>query len=776
MIENTASFGRWIRRRRRMLDMTQAELADRVACAVITIRKIESDERRPSRLMAERLADALAIDPASRDRFIGAARALLSPTRLQWPVPDASFGESAVPVPLTSFVGRERELDDLTELCHFSGGESRLITVTGPPGVGKTRLAQELAVRAERKFDVPAVYVELASATTADELPGRIAAAVAIPSGLGADRFSLAVGALLRGPTLLVLDNFEHLLDAGPSVTDLLRRCPQLTCLATSQARLDLYGEQEYPLMPLAVAPEGVALTATGLDEWPALDLFVQRAGRAAIDSPSDLAHVSEICRVLDGLPLAIELAAGRVRHERVDEIADRLATDVGSLRTTTRDREPRQRSVMAAVEWSHGLLSEAARRALRAAAVFEGWFDRAALGPVAQLDPREARDAHDELVDRSLLRSDPPGRRSSLLAVVRAFALEQLESTGEADAARGRHAQHFTTYAENVFSRVEAWSNTRYLEEIELEIENITAAIRWAFGPAGNPALGRRMTLAIGAYLTQRNRFRDGEAWSTTALETADGASERIGLAFLLAECAFTSGDLAKVEDLLGEAAGWARDAGDTRWLPLILHDQGMLAIVRGDLAVASDRFDEAEKLATLAGTSEALALSHMRMGRVALLQGRLDEARERVDAALDLARTAEDAWGEATALSMAGEIGLAAGEHGAALVAHADAARVYRDAGLDWWMVCNIECMANVLVALGDIHAGALTYGLADQWLDDLGMLAHPFFAPARAKYEGIARAALGEEFDLLMAEGRLLPQSLDAVQDVVGGSRSC
>lgn len=296
-------FGAWVRRRRRARDLTQQQLGDLVGCATITVRKIETGERRPSRAMAERLADVLGVDVDERARFVAAARSWSAPRGLD-PLGDPA-GPAPLPASLTDLVGRDREMSDLARLLAITGGPARLVTVTGPPGVGKTRLAIEVARQAGREHDVSPAFVSLAAETDPAEILDQLAnvySVAAIPGRLRRD----AVGQRLRRqPELAILDNLEQLAGAGAVIVELLENCPDLTCVCTSRTRLDVYGEYEFVVEPLAVDEDDSA--------GPAVTLFVERCravGRRA-SVAADRKGVAEICRRLDGLPLAIDWPSG---------------------------------------------------------------------------------------------------------------------------------------------------------------------------------------------------------------------------------------------------------------------------------------------------------------------------------------------------------------------------------------------------------------------------------------------------------------------------------
>jgi transcriptional regulator with XRE-family HTH domain len=294
------SFGEWLRLFRQSLHVQRTELAARVGCAVVTLRKIEADERRPSRQIAARLAGELGIPPQERETFIRVARAELPASRLP-AIPSAAATPSNLPSPTTSLIGRERDIEDVAGM--LGRPDVRLLTLTGAPGVGKTRLALGAAGRVASRFADGVFFVPLAGLRDAAQVLAAVAQALGLgPSGRQPLPERLATYLRAR-EVLLVLDNFEHVLAAAPELTGLLVAAPRVTLLVTSRAALRLSGEQRFVVPPLPAAP--------------AVDLFIQRAHvaepRLSLSEPN-LRAVEEICRRVDGLPLAIELLAGLAR------------------------------------------------------------------------------------------------------------------------------------------------------------------------------------------------------------------------------------------------------------------------------------------------------------------------------------------------------------------------------------------------------------------------------------------------------------------------------
>jgi predicted ATPase/transcriptional regulator with XRE-family HTH domain len=753
-----------VRRRRRSLDLTQADLAQRVACAEITIRKIESDERRPSRRMAERLADALEVEPERQERFLASARALLWPARLGPAATDdapALPGAEPLPAPLTPLIGRGPDLDAVLDLVACGGGPARLVTLTGPPGVGKTRFGLEVLARVQSKFDAPGVFVDLATETDPDALPTRIALALNVPAGSG-DRVAVARGLLRQQPVVLLLDNLEQLTPgAERHVAELLGACPPLTCLATSRVRLDVYGEWEYALAPLAVPPDDV----TDPDEllaWPAVELFVSRVRAAGRPNGLDggLAAAADVCRVLDGLPLALELAALRTRHTPVAELALELRADTTALGAEGH-RSTGHRTIDESLRWTFDALDGDARAILGAAAVFRAPPDLAALAAVSGLDPAAAAAAAARLVDHALLRRLPgTPTRHGLLAVVRDQARARL-APPDVDA---RHAIHVAGLVAAVAERGPGFVlSERVLAVLDAVVDDITAALAWCFGPGRDAALGRRLVIDVGYYWDVRDRWGDGLRWVDAAAATASDDTERACLALLRGESAFVAGDLGEARACFEEGIAGLRGSPQQAWLAAALGNAGMLDLVMGDLDRAAAEFDDSLAIDQALGAApEAMAVTHLRIGRLAFLRGDLDRSDAENRAALDLYRQAASFWGVGTAHGNLADAHVLRGETAEARAAVTRSVVSFLDGHVEWFAASRLSSLGAVLVAEGRGEEAAELYGLVDAWLEDLGVGLHPVMAPTDTPHRERAREILGDEaFEVAWERGRTAPR---------------
>src|SRR5262245_54888192 len=430
-METETSFGAWIRRRRNALGLLQKELALQVGCSVPALQKIERDERRPSRSMAERLAEALDVPVDERTTFVQAARGERLVERLSarsQPVAAPAERRSprtrlALPIPPTTLFGREQELTQISQLLQHP--QCRLLTLIGPGGIGKTHLAIEAATQQQALFADGATFVPLAPLVGREQAITTIADSLGLVLYTASDRAEQLIAALHAKQLLLVLDNFEHLLAEASCIAlvrDLVRGAPQVKLLVTSREPLRIQAEWVLEVQGLPV-PESAAPDA--LEASSAARLFLQRARQARVGftlTDDDRQAVYEICQLVAGLPLGIELAAAWVATLSCREIAREIQRSLDFLAASARDVVDRHQSIRAAFDHSWKLLSAEEQRVLRQIAVFRGSFGRAAAEQVATTSLASLS----TLVSKSLLRHTQDGRYE-LHDLVRQYALEHL-------------------------------------------------------------------------------------------------------------------------------------------------------------------------------------------------------------------------------------------------------------------------------------------------------------------------------------------------------------
>jgi predicted ATPase/DNA-binding SARP family transcriptional activator len=558
------------------------------------------------------LHDQLGLEPSRTLQEL--ERAILNQDLMLELAPPAAPRRVALPVPMTLLVGRRAELDELTGLLRSD--EVRLVTVTGAGGIGKTRLAVDIARRLQDDYQDGAVFVELAAVRRSDLVVPAIARALGVKEQFGIPLLETLAASLSHRSLLLVLDNFEHLLEAAPIVSELLVAAESLKVLATSRSRLQLYGEHEYPVAPLAVPPAG----ERGLEavlRFGAVELFVDCTRRHVAGFelvPEDAGAVAEICSRLDGMPLAIELATarGRVFEPRalLEQLSSRLPTLVGG----PRDAPERQRSLRAAIDWSYDLLDANERQLFANLSVFTGGCTAAACAAVCDADPQTL----DSLVEKNLVVREPGEEpRFSLLETIREYGLERLRETGALRELRLRHAAYFVALAEQAEAALRGPAQLEWLARLDAEQADMWAAF------ACGLEMGRfDLALGVGAAL-----WRYWEARGSIA-----EARERLDEALLAA----------------GGRAGDARAAA--------LFASGRMALRQGDLDHAHAVFTEARGLFDNAGRPGGVALCTAGLGWIAHVVGPLDEAISLCRDAVRIARTTTEDWIVADALNNLG------------------------------------------------------------------------------------------------------------------------
>jgi predicted ATPase/transcriptional regulator with XRE-family HTH domain len=611
------SFADLLRRYRIRAGLTQEELAEAAGLSVRGLRYLERGLRHPTRDTVDRLASALALPPVERGVLGRAAR----------PGPDGPGvppRRGAPPLPSGPLIGREREVATVVDV--LSGGDTRILTLTGPGGVGKTRLAQEAARRLEAGFSDGAVWVPLA--TLAD--PALLTAAVAGALGLAADGprgdVDVLAGALAGRRTLLVLDDFERIAAAAGTVAVLVARCPELVVLITSRVSLRLRSGREFTVDPLATPAPGTSTPVQALAANPAVELFLRRAQAATADfalTGANADTVADICRRLEGLPLALELAAARVAVLPPSAMLARLQHRLSVLTGAAPDAPQRQRTMRAAIAWSHDLIPASAQALFRRLAVFEGGCTLSAVEAVCAPAGSEAADLLDdveELQRASLLRledAEAEDPRFRMLDTVREYARERLDADGDADLVAERHSTHYLTLAEDVAGRVFGPHMASALDRLDNEHGNLTAALR-RLTERPDAARAIRLAAALWPYWYVRGHATVGRAALAAALRLPAGGQVTPARARALlgsGQLALSQGDYAAARTCALDSATLWRTLTDARGLAEALLVAGFAARVAEDHAAAVRLLTDALETARVADHAfmTAAALHHL-------------------------------------------------------------------------------------------------------------------------------------------------------------------
>jgi len=691
-------FGDWVKLRRKQLDLTQTELAQQACCSVFAIRKIEAGERKPSKQLAGMLADTLRIPSSDQAVFIKVARGELNVERLPSIPPVNAIDQVADKIPSpspcnlpfqpTPLIGREAELAAIDKLlnephCH-------LLTITGLGGIGKTRLAIELACRQQGRFPGGIYYVPLESLNSPEFIVPAIAEALGISfSGAATPQEQLFnhLAALASQALLLVLDNLEHLLFHPPVqngkdetsliLTNLLQRLPNIKLLVTSRERSDLQEEWIFDLHGLPVPSSN---QTHGLEDYSAIALFLRRARQSKADFellPDEQSSLVRVCQLVEGTPLAIELAAAWVNMLSIEEIAQEIASNLDFLTNPMRNIPERHRSLRAVFTHSWKLLSDEERGVLIRLAVFRGGFRRQEAEHIAGASLPVLM----SLLSKSLL-SHREENRYDLHALIRQCALERLHESGYFEQSCQQHLAYFVTFANEAQDGLRSAQLAAWLNRIEQEHNNIRAALEWAFTPSASPERveqGIHILTSIDRFWTARGYIREGITWIERGLHLCPSLclararalrfagwlynhieDNRPAIAFLeesltisrqlddkmlqaialdtLADIGWRLGDFDKARTLYAESLQLYQKVGDVRKIGLSLASSGRLHVDYGHYQEAQALLTEGLALLESVSDLRGCGWSYNALARLSLFQGEVQLAGDQFKQALRL------------------------------------------------------------------------------------------------------------------------------------------
>ena len=773
MSESTTLFGETLRRLRSAAALSQEELAERAGLSERGISDLERGARLVPRLETVRMvADALALGAADRTALLVAARPGLLGNGQTAADPSAP---RSLPTPLTRLIGREMELAALQAL--LCDEEVRLVTLVGPGGVGKTRLAIAAVASIAAAFADGVVFVPLAAVSDPALVLSAIAQALDIRETLERPLPEALMAALRDRHLLLVLDNFEHVLATAAELAQLLEACPAVTALVTSRAPLRLRGERRFPTPPLTLPAPSDSPAIADLAGYEAIALFVERAQSDQHEftlDPGNADDVVEICRRLDGLPLAIELAAAWMRMLPPPELLRRLETRLPLLHGGASDQPGRLQSMRTAIAWSYDLLSEDEAFLFRHLAVSLGGFtieaaewlwdaghtSAANTSPVSGVDPLDVLTG---LIDKSLIQPAQSGGatpRFTMLETVREFGLEQLAERGEEAATRANHAAYYLALAERTAPMLRGSGGPAAFVALEREHANLRTALTW-FEAHGEAETFLRLAAALGFFWNMTGHWSEGNAWLARAL-AADPRPVPARLEALenLGENAGYQGDFVLAEAALREGLALARQLGVQTKVSSMLHALGAQQVDLGRYEEGITLLAESVDAARRANDPYNEAFASVHLGIAVWGRGDPAEAVSILVTARALACNVAQPTPAAVASRYLGLIAAEAGDYAKAAERHREFA-FGCDPNSAHFLVRAAPDIASLAAGRGEAQQAARLFGAS------AGLAEASGFAPAwpeRGAHEqaiASARVALGEDaFEEATKTGRRLP----------------
>jgi predicted ATPase/serine/threonine protein kinase len=652
-------------------------------------------------------------------RDLAALRDRLSEAPAQSP----AIRSSNLPAERTAFVGREKQVAALTELLQRP--DVQLITLTGPGGIGKTRLALQVARESAGQFSGGTFLIPLAPVSDAALVPAVIAQTLGLHESPGQPPLQTLKDHLqstLRAPLLLLFENFEHMTAAAPTIAELLAAGAGLKVLVTSRSPLHVYGEREFPVPPLDVPDPKALPPLEALLQYPAVSLFQQRARAMKPDfevTRENAAAVATLCAQLDGLPLAIELAAARIKLLSPAAMQARLESRLQLLTGGARDLPARQQTLRGAMDWSYGLLNADEQKLFRRLSVFVGGCTLEAVEAVCDTKQDLGLDVLDgmaSMVDKSLAQQLEQGEgepRYVMLQTIRDYGLEQLAASGEAAATRRAHAAYCLVLAEEETAGHADATDAKWADRFEMEHDNLRSALEWLI-ESGDAAWGMRLGTALFRFWETREHFGEGRDRLVRLLNLPGAAARsraRARALFAAGVLAGDQGDYASAQKLLEESLEIARELKDDSGVAVSLNALAVFSRDRGELAAAGALFEESLALCRQSGDGMAAARALSNLASVVRLQGDHARARSLYEECSASFAQLGDRTGMAWSLDYQGDVAREQGEEEVARSLYEKSLAAFRELGDAWGTAGTLADLGNLARERND-HAGARAF----------------------------------------------------------------
>lgn len=709
------TFGGWLRQRRKEQDFTYEELADKIGCSRVALIKIENGERRPSGQVALLLADHLRVPSDEHQAFLAFARTgrqAPGNASLTAPWRGTFVQQTNLPVLLSALIGREDEVE--TNRNYLLNSKVRLLTLVGPPGIGKTRLGVQVAFDLLASFEDGVYLVDLAPVNDPDMVLLTIAHTLGLKETAAQSAESLLLDFIRQKRMLLVLDNFEQILDASIEVVKLLEASPWLKVLITSREALKVKGERCFYVPTLAV-PALDRLPHPGmLMTYASVELFVERAQAVSPHftlTADNAVDVAALCVGLEGLPLAIELAASRANRLSLSEMRLELASRLKLLRTDSRDFPPRQRTLRGAIRWSYDLLNDEEQRLFRMLGVFVGGFTLEAVQAMRSAfnnlvkhdgDAISTLDLLHLLEERSLLRIDNMAGgigsyiRFRMWEATREFALESLHEKGERVTAEKLHAHYYARLAHEAAPNLVRAEQKHWLDRLEQEHDNMRVALRWAVETCEKPnnienleatELALLMATDLREYWGTRGYYTEGRETLQRLLSLAEGldCSPVLRLKTLNAagRMAIFQGDTTAARAYMEQALALGHELGDRQGVSVSLNTLGHVAKILEDYGAATGLFEQSLAISKELDDRRGMAQSLNDLGSVAQVQGDHIATRNFKEQSLAICRELGDRRGMVRALNDLGYSEYRLGNYAVAVTLHEQNLAICRELG---------------------------------------------------------------------------------------------